>query len=70
MTARDKLHQAVDELSELEAERTLAYIASDEPTIERQLAEQGKTRPTDLSGIEPLFASEDERREFLALIGR
>ena len=27
MTAREKLHQAVDELTELEAEETLAFIA-------------------------------------------
>jgi hypothetical protein len=27
LTAKEKLHQVVDELSELEAERTLAFIA-------------------------------------------
>jgi hypothetical protein len=85
MTAKEKLRQAVDELTELEAENALAFIAGrrerepapaieylglDEPSIEQQLAEQGKTSPTDLAGLEPLFASEDERREFLALIGR
>jgi hypothetical protein len=85
MTAKEKLRQAVDELTELEAENTLAFITGrrereltppieylglDDPSVEQQFAEQGKTGPTDLSGIEPLFASEDERREFLTLIGR
>lgn len=48
----------------------IELLGDDEPSIEQQLAEQGKTDATDLSGIGPLFASDDERRAFLALIGR
>ena len=55
MTAKDKLRQAVDELTELEAEETLAFIAS---RRERDpIVEAFENAPLD---DEP-FTEEDER---------